>query len=275
MPRIDGILSWNMGCGIHTNTDSSARTRRLELLRELIDTWKPSLIALQETPPEAELRNCLPGFGLITTTGGVAAGYREDRWSADITDDTDPRVAIAGLAPVGASASVWLLSVHVPVMFKSSEQRASFIRTKIAQPLKACRARDALRLSIVAGDMNTPPFDYVIVSKEGLHANRSLRWAATNSSGIDQAMFNPTWILLGRYNDAPGTFYRSSVESDGPWFGSDQILLSPAFAEHSGFSVIAIDQVAQKKLRKKGQIGAPDDKIGSDHLPLFAALGVA
>jgi len=274
MRRVDGLLTWNMGCGPKVDAPKSARQRRLRLLKQLLKEHDPSLIALQEAPSEAELRGTLgAGFDLVRSAGGVVAAHRSDRWSCDYNDVANGRVVVTGLVAVGAATSLWLFSIHGPALFKSAQRKGEFIRTQVAPLLRERRAADDSRSNVVAGDMNLPPFDDAITSEEGLRANRSWAWVARNSSGTNRALFNSTWILLGRHH-LPGTLYRSSVDLDGPWFGCDQVMVSAGLSEHGGFAVDVVDVVGGKSLRKAGSIGMPDSDIGSDHLPIVSKLGV-
>jgi endonuclease/exonuclease/phosphatase family metal-dependent hydrolase len=273
MPRIDGLLSWNMGFNSLEPTDVAIRARRLALLRELVDDRDVALLALQEAPSKYELQRELgSSFAIETTTGGVAIGYRASRWSADYCDASHPRTAVLGLQPVGASESIWMFSVHGPALHVTDRDKQEFVRG-VGRTLRARRAVDGSRLNIIAGDLNLPPFDPSITRKEGLYANRALRWVRNHAAGVDAPLFNPTWILLGRCDDVPGTFYRSSVDGDGPWHGCDQVLLSGEFAQ-AGFDIAVVDSVGTIRLRTNGQIGAPDKKVGSDHLPIAAQLAV-
>lgn len=275
MPRVDHLLTWNMGCGPYVRVPAETRQRRLELLGQLIEEQGPSLIALQEAPSEKDLHGTLgTRFDLIRTEKGVVAAFDSERWTCNYRTISDDRIAVAGLAGVGAGTSLWFLSVHGPAVNVTTERKAEFVRRRVAALLRARRADDDGRLNIVAGDVNLPPFNDAITSDEGLRANRSWDWAAKHSSGTDRALFNCTWILLGKHR-LPGTFYRSSVDLDGPWFGYDQIMLSAALSDHDAFAVNIIEKVGTTSLRKSGRIGMPDENVGSDHLPIVSKLLVA
>lgn len=273
MPRVDGLLSWNMGFSSLKASDITTRNRRLALLRTVVDAHDVALLALQEAPSKYELRRVLGSeFNVESTSKNVAVGYRVSRWSADYFDDSQPRAAVLGLQPVGASDSIWMLSVHSPALWVSERDKQEFVRS-VADILRVRRAADGDRLNIVAGDFNLPPFDPSVTRKDGLYANRALRWVERQQSGIQVPLFNPTWMLIGRCDDAPGTYYRTSVDTDGPWHAPDQVLLSAQFTR-AGFKIEVVDSVAGVRLRRSGGIGAPDVTVGSDHLPIAAQISI-
>ena len=273
MPRTETLLSWNMGCGLRAKTDATVVERRLKLLAAMVQQVSPTLIALQEAPAESELLVALgTRFSVLRTTGGVAAVHDNRLWSSDSQDIANPRMAVLGLRAVGAGTALWILSIHGPALYVDEYDKRRFVRS-IAERLKALRVVDSLRREIVAGDMNLPPFDQTVMRSDGLHASRCLPWSSDRKTGIDRALFNPTWQLLGRHSGASGTFYQSDIAFDGPWCAIDQIMLSPDLAD-GGHSIDILDSVNGATLRTRGRIGAPDSGIGSDHLPLLATLTV-
>ncbi len=274
MPRVDSLLSWNMGFKSLDAADVAIRAQRLAVLEQLVASRDVALLALQEAPSKFELQRVLgTRFDIEITSTGVAIGYRTDRWSADYRDVAEPRAAVFGLRPVGASKSLWMFSVHGPALHVSDHDKQEFVR-RIGRMVRARRADDGSRLNIVAGDLNLPPFDSSITRKEGLYANRALRWVQKQVGGVDAPLFNPTWILLGRCHDAPGTFYRSTIDVDGPWHACDQ-LLPPGERADAAFDIAVVDVVGNIRLRTAAPIGAPDKKAGSDHLPIAALLAIA
>lgn len=273
MPRVDSLLSWNMGFNSLDAHDTDTRSRRMALLRQVVDAHNVALLALQEAPSKYDLRNALGSeFAIESTSKGVAIGYRSSKWSADYYDETQPRAPVLGLQPIGASEGIWMIGVHGKSLWVHERDKQEFMRT-VAGILRARRAVDGSRLNIVAGDLNVPPFDPSVTRKEGFYANRALRWVRSQRSGVEVPLFNPTWLLLGRCADVPGTYYRPSVDVDGPWHAPDQILVSPEFT-NAGFDINVIDTVAGLRLRKDGAIGAPDPSVGSDHLPVAAQLSI-
>lgn len=274
-PRLDALLSWNMGCGPYAKAEPDAIRRRLALLRQIVSTRSVALLTLQEAPSEAELKATLGvDFDLARTVGGAAIACRMDRWIVDHSDVSEARIACLGLRGVGVGTNLWVWSYHGPAMHKSERQKRAFLRTNLVKHVGARRAADDLRLNVVAGDFNLSPFDDAIVGDDAMNANRSIRWVASRSTGLGRAMFNPTWTLLGRCHDAPGTFYQSSVDLDGPWYGYDQVLVSPELAQQPGFTIDVVDRVLQQNLRCVGPVGRPDVTVGSDHLPIVAVLVV-
>lgn len=67
----------------------------------------------------------------------------------------------------------------------------------------------------VVGDFNIPPFTKVIVRDIGLHSNRHLPWVARRRTGLERALFNPTWRLFASHDGPSGTFYSSKLGDEG------------------------------------------------------------
>lgn len=274
MGRVDKVMSWNMGCSKYAKTDTRRESRLLAILRGLIEEQDAALIALQEAPSETAMTIALgKDYSLRRTVEGVAIAYDTRRWYCDQEYSSSGRVLMLGLCPLGASHSLWMCSAHVPTMYKDAVQKREFVRTEIVAKLRICRAIDQERENVVAGDLNVPPFDEVILSGDGLRSNRSLRWVSDRASGIDRSLFNATWAILGRHDDACGTLYRSDVGHDGPWYAVDQIMMSARLVG-SAHDAKVIDRVSGNRLRNSGPVGMPNRKVGSDHLPIVSTIYV-
>jgi hypothetical protein len=271
MARTDALLSWNMGC-FGSNSDPAMVQRRLDLLSEIVADYAPSLVALQEAPPIASVRSTLgAAFDIQQTTSGVTSAYNTLLWSCDHRDVSNRRIAVFGLQASGASTSLWMFNIHGPALYVDAEEKRMFIR-EVGGRLRTLRASNPPRSEIVVGDMNLPPFDFSLLRPDGLYANRCLPWVSDRSTGVDRALFNPTWCILGQHKGASGTFYTSNVGVDGPWLALDQVIVSAELAD--GLSLDIIEYVAKKALRRNGRIGTPNEDIGSDHLPLLAIINL-
>jgi endonuclease/exonuclease/phosphatase family metal-dependent hydrolase len=261
-----------MCCGPRAKADAATTTRRVNLLREIVAEFSPSLVALQEAPSEPELRVALGfQFEVQRTESGVASVYDTRSWSCDRRDISERRIAVFGLLATGAGTSLWMLNVHGPGLFVDEYSKQGFVR-EVATKVRKLRESDANRREIIVGDVNLPPFDISVMRSEGLYASRCLPWVSERSTGIRRALFNPTWSLLAHHQDPSGTFYRSDVSFDGPWCAVDQVIVSAELARD--FSLDIIDKVRGKSLRRSGHVGMPDVSTGSDHLPLLARLRV-
>jgi hypothetical protein len=276
MKRLDLILTWNMGC-VPAATDSATIERRLDVLKGLVGDHSPTLIALQEAPPESKLRNTLGArFDLVRTAKGVTNAYESARWSCDKKDTSLGRVAVLGLLATGGGTKLWFVNAHGPALYVDDEEKRIFVRDVLARHLEALRKKDDQRREVVVGDINLPPFDTAIMRKGGLYASRCLPWVRDRSTGMNRALFNPTWSILADHSGPSGTLYRSEVGLDGPWCAIDQVLISAELAGTGINSLLEVVQVAGgRSLRTKGRIGAPDVTSGSDHLPLLATISVA
>lgn len=272
MPRADCLISWNMKCGDALDDAGDAR-RRLDLLAAMAAEHTVSLIALQEAPPEEQVRAALGlDFTVERSPQGIATAYSTRSWSCDVQERSDARVLALGLRATGASSAIWIVNVHGPAVQVDDDEKRLFIRTRVRSRLRELRERDAERAEIVAGDLNLAPFDVAVMRADGLHASRCLPWVQDRGAGIERALFNPTWRLFERHDGASGTFYRSNLASDGPWRAFDQILVSVDLA--TGIAFETVERVGETRLRKDGRIGAPNTRTGSDHLPVLARLTV-
>ncbi len=273
MARVDALLSWNMKCGPLAKADASAVQRRLDLLSSMVGEHSATLVALQEAPPIGEIRSALGvNFGVVRTAHGVATAFDIHHWSCDVEEVSDSHVVALGLLATGAGTSMWMLNVHGIAMNVDEEDRRDFIRTRVRSRLGDLRQRDGNRLEIVVGDLNLAPFDIAVMRATGLKASRSLPWVRDRATGLDRALFNPTWTLLGRHEGASGTFYRAHIAFDGPWRAFDQVMVSSELA--SGLTFDAIEKVGSIELRKRGPVGAPNVETGSDHLPVVARMTI-
>jgi endonuclease/exonuclease/phosphatase family metal-dependent hydrolase len=273
MARVDGLLSWNMDCGPHSDTDATTTKRRLALLSSMLAERSPTLIAIQEAPSVAKLRNTLGlSFDVERTPNGVATAYDTRFWSCDRRHGSDPRVAVLGLRGTGAGTNLWMLNLHGPALYVELADKQDFVRD-VSRLLATLRESDANRREVVVGDLNLPPFDPSVMRKRhGLHASRCLPWVADRASGLDRALFNPTWKILGDHSGPSGTLYKGDITFDGPWRATDQVMVSAELARH--LTIEVVEKVGVQALRKLGRMGAPDRSTGSDHLPLFAKLSI-
>ena len=104
MARIDGLLSWNMKCGLAKTTAEETR-RRLDLLGAMVAEHSVSLVALQEAPLFEEIRAALGvNFTVERTPKRVATAYDNRRWTCDVQEFSEPRVLVLGLRATGAGS---------------------------------------------------------------------------------------------------------------------------------------------------------------------------
>lgn len=272
MARVEALLSWNMCSGPQVKPDRATKVRRLAHLATMLRDHAPSLIALQEAPSAANVRTALGvSFDVESTPNGVVSAYDTRLWNCDEREATDPRILVLGLRAVGAGTNLWMINVHGPALYVEVADRQDFIRA-VARRLEALRRSDPDRREILVGDLNLPPFDQAIMREKDLHASRSLPWVMSRASGLNRALFNPTWRILGRHDGASGTLYKSGISFDGPWRAFDQVMVSAELA--NGLALDVVENIGGVALRKSGRVGAPNAATGSDHLPLLAKVSV-
>lgn len=248
-------------------------TRRVALLKEIVAIHAPTLLALQEAPDDAILRAALGAvYDLVSSVAGVCSAFDTRRWACDEKDSSEPKVVTVGLSALGAGTSLWLVNVHAPALWVDQTDKLKFMSQTVRQKLVTLRQKPGDRAEIVAGDFNMPPFAQGIVRDIGLHANRHLPWVERRQTGVERALFNPTWKLFANHDGASGTYYSSKLGDDGPWHAIDQILVTHDLS--TDFRLATIDAVGLTGLRKAAGKGAPDAETGSDHLPLLAHLNV-
>ena len=129
--------------------------------------------------------------------------------------------------------------------------------------------------TIAIGDFNISPFEEPMFATEGMHALPFADSFAKSTTKIGDAeykkFYNPTWKLFANKNPPFTTYY---YKSDGGtsalyWYAIDQVIISPSLMDAFGNSLKIISKTANHSLLKKGK---PNEKIYSDHLPLFCQL---
>ena len=126
--------------------------------------------------------------------------------------------------------------------------------------------------AIVVGDFNLHPFSEGIVGMHGFNAVFDLYKAKDgvrkyNGESL-KFYYNPMWKLMGKSDQALGTYYSASDSSDCSfyWYTFDQVLIRPSLISRfiwDEFEIIT--EIGKKKLTKNGKI---DKKVYSDHLPI-------
>ena len=127
--------------------------------------------------------------------------------------------------------------------------------------------------SFVIGDFNLQPFSTGIIGSMSFNATFSMYRAKKDGMRIvDQEKrrfyFNPMWRLMGKNEDALGTYYSSSDEGDNSfyWYTWDQVLIRPALIDRFDFEQLAIiNSVGSKPLVTQNQVVSREF---SDHLPI-------
>lgn len=127
--------------------------------------------------------------------------------------------------------------------------------------------------SFVIGDFNLQPFSAGIIGSMSFNATFSMYKAKEDGVRIvdhekRRFYFNPMWRLMGKNEEALGTYYSSSDEGDNSfyWYTWDQVLIRPALIDQFNFDEFSIiDSVGSEHLVTQNQVIS---RAYSDHLPI-------
>lgn len=269
----EGILVWNLG--FNTKTDRPTEVSRRQLLSQLIDDLKPSIVALQESPSRLRVQRRLkgePGPGKLFTA------YDPTIWQR--TERREFLTRAVGLALVHrrSGREIFFWNLHLPSLLNGNtptSQRA-YVRDRFKPQFES--ARKAGRPDVLVGDFNLSPYDEVLMAPGGLWANRSLHDAVeyARSAVLPKLpLFNPSWELLGNHSPPCGTYYLAQrLDGEGPWHVIDQALMSPELATPGSSHVRLISSVRATSLCRADSVRVPLKRVGSDHLPLQVTIDV-
>ncbi len=131
--------------------------------------------------------------------------------------------------------------------------------------------------SILVGDFNMNPFEDGMVNANGLNSVMSRRVALRGSRVVQEEpypfFYNPMWSFFGDLSQGPcGTFYYERAEHKVfYWNIFDQVLVRPALLEYFDSRSLQILATDGATSLVSGD-GTPDNRIGSDHLPILFQL---
>jgi hypothetical protein len=118
------------------------------------------------------------------------------------------------------------------------------------------------------------PFEAGIVNANGLHGIASRQIAQKKIRRVQNKsypfFYNPMWNLLGDFTPGPpGTFYCNSAEhTEYFWYMFDQVLIRPELIDAFSYKDLQI-LFSDGEQSLLSQLGVPDKKVGSDHLPIL------
>jgi exonuclease III len=166
---------------------------------------------------------------------------------------------------------------HLPSKLRHKNQDQAALSSRWRATIEQVEKQEGHRNSVVIGDLNMDPYDCGIISSEGFHAVMSRRVAQRGSrtvSRLERAFFyNPMWSKYGEHPAGPpGTYYYDSATAvNYYWHMFDQVLIRPGLLDYFRDESLEI-------LTKAGsdnlltELGTPDKKKGSDHLPIIFSL---
>ncbi|WP_437479135.1 hypothetical protein WME75_32545 [Sorangium sp. So ce1014] len=268
-------LQWNMGIYHDPELSERVRLSRLSVFRTLIAMYAPSFVALQEAPDDLGQLELGPRYRVISDLSGITTAVLQPAWRVrDHGTMEGWRGLVVKVDPLAGGLGLWLWNLHLPILFKDSEERRTLSRCEPRDDLRRFRARDPGRGEIVLGDFNLEPHDLAMVGRDGFYARSCPEWVLSRASRRDisyRPLYNATPTPSASQRDDPpyGSYYRDkSKDGAGPWSRPDQVLMSAELLLCGDLRVTLLpwaggtDLCDQKHRR-------PDPKVGSDHLPLL------
>ena len=217
------------------------------------------------------------GYQVETGPKGLVSAFLTSKWMLHQATTPMSHAFTIALDHNVSFTKLWLWNIHLPVLYKSDEEKKRFVRKSIRPEIERVRASAPQRLEVVAGDFNLAPYSTVVLGDEGFYANRCLSWARGGESDdtINRRLYNPTWQIYGRTSPPYGTFYTSKVDEEGPWHMCDQVIMSAALALEGKLQVSVLDTAGGTNLCCKSTVRAPNKRAASDHLPLLVEFRAA
>jgi hypothetical protein len=266
---VAAFLLWN----VHN------RNRDL-LVQSLVREHKIDVVLLVEYSPTktaSDLSNLLQRDGLVKrstserfgvfarlsypmTLSSVTIGTRLELWDRTADSGVSGRFAL----------------VHgLDRMNNDDGTRRVFFR-RVADFVKAAEV-NSHRRSIVVGDFNAQPFESAVLSSDGLHAI-GIRQESYQTSRVirlsderEEFFYNPMWRLYGHVlaQDAGVAthYWQNRLAGELFWHMLDQVVIRPEECVRFPEGQIRIlTTVGTVQLLAPN--GIPDEKVGSDHLPV-------
>ncbi|MEN5102307.1 hypothetical protein [Stenotrophomonas sp. TWI809] len=162
---------------------------------------------------------------------------------------------------------------HLPSKLHSDDfdqlHNAMYFRSSIEEGEESFRHQN----TIAMGDFNMNPFDPGMISAGGLNAVPCAEIAKkinrTVNGKVHDFFYNPTWNLLGDFNQPTGSYYHASPSHlSHYWNMLDQVVLRPSIAS-------MLIKNSLQLITNTGTTPLIDPKgrpLVSDHLPLSFSL---
>lgn len=163
--------------------------------------------------------------------------------------------------------------VHLPSKLHSPDCDQLYTAIGLRNEIEQAEIEAGHRNTVVLGDFNMNPFDDGMLFARALHAVSCLKIAERESrvvQGQSQNIFyNPSWNLLGDFNDSPGTYFHKSPSSLSLyWNMLDQVIMRPSIAR-------GLDKASLQIIRSAGGISLVTNQglpVVSDHLPIAFSI---
>ncbi|XXX74058.1 hypothetical protein WMF30_41070 [Sorangium sp. So ce134] len=267
-------LQWNMGVYYDRDLSEDVRRSRFGVLGTLVAKHAPSIVALQEAPEDLQRQRVLgPRYRVISAPGGIATAVLQPAWKVlDYSGMERWRALVVQIDPRAGGLGLGFWNMHLPILFKDSEERRASARCEPLADLRRFRAHHPARGEIVSGDFNLEPHDSAMTGRDGFYARGDLEWVLSTASRRDmsyRALYNATLSALERGGPPYGSRFRDKgTSSAGPWYMPDQVLMSAEIVRYGKPKVTLLTHAGSTALCDAHR-GCPDRKVGSDHLPLL------
>jgi endonuclease/exonuclease/phosphatase family metal-dependent hydrolase len=178
-----------------------------------------------------------------------------------------------------ARPDILLAMAHLPSKAHGEEEGRLYECQLLSQAVKEVEAKVGHTRTVLVGDLNVNPFEKSVVGTLGLHAVMAKDVAKRNTRKVQdreyQFFYNPMWSHFGeRAKGPPGTYYYGAGgHINYFWNIFDQVLLRPDLIEKFPEDELQIlTSIGDVDLL--GASGKPDQRIASDHLPIFFKLDI-
>lgn len=263
------FLFWNAG----------KRAIRAELT-DLIDQTNANFIALAEFIDDdadllRELNRRKLYFAALPTIGCKKIRIFVDFPLSAITHRRETtRYTIKEIVLPG-HAPLLVALVHLPSKLQRSEDDQQLIAMDFKRELEQTEMEANHRNTIAFGDFNMNPFDKGMTSAGAMNSLPCSRTASIGHRTFSEKkysfFYNPSWNLLGDFDEVPGTYFHGSPSSlSHYWNTLDQVILRPDLASR-------FDKKTFKIITSAGAtslVGATGRPKASDHLPIFFSLAL-
>ncbi|UOG76816.1 endonuclease/exonuclease/phosphatase family protein [Hymenobacter tibetensis] len=265
------VLQWNMSAAPHAKPPKPHPNPKecAEALDAMLQEHNPTIVTLQETDNTLLSYAHLSAYEVQRGPTGLATLILRSRFRVVSNKEVTPRIQAVTLDNIQhGEPGILVLNFHLPVLNEDADDRQEAARTLIPK-IDSARANSKLRLEIIAGDFNLPPYAAFIVGQSGLFANRDPSISSQRRSTVGRPLYNASWSIFGGSCGSLGTYRRAS-RLHGPWQIPDQMLLDPLLVDKAKVEVQVITKTSVRALHNRN--GNPDRKFASDHFPVLVTI---